>query len=126
MLGGKGCDTTRFEQVCIYIAGLTQTTVKETISVVKGKESKKGTCPVPYCHVCGKQAGDKWEYEKVSGAADAYWQHTDYCMKGEMFGYIGNTTKKHIPLQIPGDYNPHMDHLELIEAQLTKEGNAGI
>ena len=60
----RDADATRFEQVCIYISGLTQTTVKETISVAKGKESHKGTCPVPYCHVCGKQAGQKWEYEK--------------------------------------------------------------
>ena len=26
------------------------------------------------------------------------------------------------PLQIPGNYFPNMDHVELIEAQLTKEG----
>ena len=30
--------------------------------------------------------------------------------------------KYYTPLQIPGDYHPSMDHVELIEAQLTKEG----
>ena len=30
---------------------------------------------------------------------------------------------KHVtPLRIPGDYHPNMDHLELIEAQITREG----
>ena len=116
--GWRAFYTTRFEQVCIYVSRLTQATLKETISVVKGKESHKGTCPVPFCHICAKQAGLKW----VSGAANTYWQHTDYCVKGKMFGYIGNFDKKHIPLQIPGNYYPNMDHLELIEAQLTKEG----
>ena len=52
MLGGKGADTSRFEQVCIYISGLTQLTPKKTISAIKGRESHKGTCPVQYCHVC--------------------------------------------------------------------------
>ena len=51
MLGAKGADTSRFEQVCIYISGLTQLTAKETISVIRGKESHKGTCPVRYCYV---------------------------------------------------------------------------
>ena len=41
-------------------------------------------------------------------------------MKGRMYGFIDN--KKYDPLQIPGDYYPNMDHLVLIEAQLTKEG----
>ena len=36
MLGGKGSDTSRFEQVCIYISGITQLTAKEAISVVSG------------------------------------------------------------------------------------------
>ena len=63
-LAGDGFDTARFEQVCIYVAGLTQATVQETISVVRGKESHKGICPVPFCRVCGKQVGQKQEYEK--------------------------------------------------------------
>ena len=41
-------------------------------------------------------------------------------MKGRMYGYVDK--KKYYPLQIPGDYHPSMNHLELIEAQLTKEG----
>ena len=41
-------------------------------------------------------------------------------MKKKMYGYVGE--KKYYPLQIPGDYYPNMDHIELIEAQLTKEG----
>ena len=43
----------------------------------------------------------------------------DSCMKG-IYGYVDK--KKYYPLQIPGDYHPNMNHLELIEAQLTKEG----
>ena len=112
MLGGKGSATSRFEQVCIYISGLTQLTAKEAISVVRNKESHTGTCPVPYCYVCGANS--------LSGAAQSYWSHVDSCMKGKMYGYVGD--KKYYPLQIPGDYYPNMDHVELIEAQLTKEG----
>ena len=69
MLGGKGSDTSRFEQVCIYISHLSQFTAKETISVVRGKESHKGTCPVPYCRVCGTSVGQKGESTSLSGAA---------------------------------------------------------
>ena len=41
-------------------------------------------------------------------------------MKKKFFGYVGE--KKYYPRQIPGEYYPNMDHIELIEAQLTKEG----
>ena len=41
-------------------------------------------------------------------------------MKGKMYGSVDQ--KNYYPLQIPGDYHPNMDHLELLEAQLTKEG----
>ena len=37
-----------------------------------------------------------------------------------MYGYVDK--KRYYPLQIPGDHHPNMNHLELIEAQLTKEG----
>ena len=49
MISGSKCSSCRFEQVWIYISGLTQLTATEAISVVKGKESHTGTCPVPYC-----------------------------------------------------------------------------
>ena len=41
-------------------------------------------------------------------------------MKHKMYVTVGE--KYYTPLQIPGDYYPNMDHVELIEAQLTKEG----
>ena len=37
-----------------------------------------------------------------------------------MYSSVGETY--FTPLQIPGNYFPSMDHIELIEAQLTKEG----
>ena len=54
MLGWKSSQTksARFEQICIYISGLTQLTATEAISNVSGKESHAATCPVPYCYVC--------------------------------------------------------------------------
>ena len=116
---GKGSATSRFEQVCIYISSLTQLTAKEAISVVRNKESHTGTCPTPYCYVCGASVR-KGESNSLSGAAQSYWSHTDSCMKGKMYGYVGE--KKYYALQIPGEYYSNMDHIELIEAQLTKEG----
>ena len=120
MLSGKGCSTTRFEQVCIYVSGLTQLTATEAISNVRGKESHTGTCPVPYCYVCGTTVGKQGETESLSAASQSYWSHTDNCMKGKMYTKVGE--KYHTPLQTPGDYYPNMDHVDLIEAQLTKEG----
>ena len=45
MLGGEGSDTTRLERVCIYISHLSHLTPKESISVIRGKESHKGNLP---------------------------------------------------------------------------------
>ena len=120
MMGGKGCPTSRFEQVCIYISGLTQLTATEAISNVRGKESHNGTCPVPYCYVCGATVGKQGETESISAAAQSYWSHTNNCMNQKMYIQVGD--KYHTPLQIPGTYHPNMDHVDLIEAQLTKEG----
>ena len=114
MMGGKGCSTARFEQVCIYISGLTQLTSAEAISNVRGKESHTGSCPVPYCYVCGTSVGHKGETDAISTAVQSYWSHTDNCMKQKMYSYAGKNY--HTPLQIPGDYHPNMDHVELIEA----------
>ena len=66
MLSGKGCSTARFEQVCIYVSGLTQLTATEAISNVRGKESHTGLCPVPYCYVCGATVGKQGETESLS------------------------------------------------------------
>ena len=41
-------------------------------------------------------------------------------MQNMMYTSVGG--KFITPLQIPGDYHPNMGHLELIEAQITKEG----
>ena len=41
-------------------------------------------------------------------------------MQNMMYTSVGD--KFITPLQIPGDYHPNMDHLELIEAQITREG----
>ena len=57
MLGGKGPSDSRFEQVCIYVSGLTQLNATEAISVVKGRQSHTATCPVPWCRVCGSRVG---------------------------------------------------------------------
>ena len=56
MLAGKGPSESQFEQVCIYVSGLTQLNATEAISNVRGKESHTATCPVPYCRVCGLRA----------------------------------------------------------------------
>ena len=55
MFGWKSSQTqsARFEQICIYISGLSQLTATEAISNVRGKESHTASCPVPYCYVCG-------------------------------------------------------------------------
>ena len=37
-----------------------------------------------------------------------------------MYTKVGE--KYYTPLQIPGEYIPDMNHIDLIEAQLTKEG----
>ena len=89
MMGGKGCPTARFEQVCIYISGLTQLTATEAISNVRGKESHTASCPVPYCYVCGATVGKQGETESLSAAAQSYWSHTDNCMKGKMYTQVG-------------------------------------
>ena len=120
MIGGKGCSTCRFEQICIYISGLTQLTATEAVSVVRGKESHTATCPVPYCYVCGTSVGQKNETTSLYAATQSYWSHTDHCMGKKMCGYVKE--KAYYPLQIPGNYFPNMDHIEFIEAQLTKEG----
>ena len=120
MIGGKGCSSCRFEQVCIYISALTQLTTSEAFSVVRGKESHTGTCPFPYCYVCGAHVGQKSETTSLYSATQSYWSHTDHCMNKRLYGYVNG--KSYCPLQIPGDYYPNMDHIDLIEAQLTKEG----
>ena len=73
MIGGKGCSTCRFEQVCIYISGLTQLIASEAVSVVRGKESRTGTCPAPYCYVCGAHVGQKSETTSLYAATQSYW-----------------------------------------------------
>ena len=57
MLAGKGPGESRFEQVCVYVSGLTQFNPTEAISYVKGKESHSASCPVPYCRICGSVVG---------------------------------------------------------------------
>ena len=116
----EGYSTARFEQVCIYISGLTQLTATEAISNVRGKESHTATCPVPYCYICGTSVGKQGETASLSGGAQSYWSHIDNCMQQKMYTAVGN--KYYLPLQTPGDYHPNMDHVELIEAQLTREG----
>ena len=123
MLGWKSSQTksSRFEQICIYISGLTQLTATEAISNIRGKESHAATCPVPYCHVCGSTVGKQGETESLSASAQSILVHIrDNCMKGKMYTQVED--KYYTPLQIPGDYFPNMDHIDLIEAQLTKEG----
>ena len=120
MLAGKGPSESRFEQVCIYVSSLTQLEATEAISVVKGVESHAATCPVPWCRVCGSRVGKLWETSSIGGTAQSLWSHSGSCMQNMMYTTVGD---KHItPLRIPGDYHPNMDHLELIEAQITKEG----
>ena len=120
MLGGKGPSESRFEQVCVYVSGLTQLNATEAISVVKGKESHTATCPVPWCRICGRVVGKQGETSSVGASAQSFWSHSGTCMQNMMYTSVGN---KHItPLQIPGDYHPNMDHIELIEAQITREG----
>ena len=92
MLGGKGCATSRFEEVCAYISGLTQLHTTEAISVIRGKESHTGTCQVPFCHLCGTYVGQKGESESLSGAATSYWSHTDHCMKGNIILFRSQVT----------------------------------
>ena len=70
--------------------------------------------------MCGTTVGKQGETESLSAATQSYWSHTDNCMKGKMYTQVGE--KYYTPLQIPGDYYPNMDHIDLIEAQLTKEG----
>ena len=120
MLGGKGPSESRFEQVCIYVSGLTQFNATEAISNVRGKESHTATCPVPYCRVCGSTVGKQGETASVGAAAQSFWSHVGTCMQNKMYTAVGD--KYILPLQIPGDYHPNMDHLELIEAQITREG----
>ena len=84
MIGGKGCSSCRFEQVCIYISALTQLTTSEAVSVVRGKESHTGTCPVPYCYVCGAHVGQKSETTSLYSATQSYWSHTDHCMNKKL------------------------------------------
>ena len=120
MLGGKGPSESRFELVCIYVSGLTQLNTTEAISVVKGKESHTATCPVPWCRICGRGVGKQGETSSIGASAQSFWSHSGTCMQNMMYTSVGN---KHItPLQIPGDYHPDMDHVELIEAQITREG----
>ena len=109
-MGGKGCSTARFEQVCIYISGLTQLRSAEAVSNIKGKESHYGSCQVPYCYVCGTTVGHKSETESISAAAQSYWSHTDNCMRQKMYSQVGESY--FTPLQIPGNYFPNMDHID--------------
>ena len=120
MLSGSKCSTCRLEQVCIYISGLTQLMATEAVSVVKGKESHVGSCPVPYCYVCGAVVGQKRETTSLYAASQSYWSHTDRCMKSRLCGYVKE--KPYYPVKVPGNYDANMDHIDLIEAQLTKEG----
>ena len=120
MLGGKGPSESRFEQVCIYVSGLTQFNATEAISNVRGKESHTATCPVPYCRICGSTVGKQGETASVGAATQSFWSHAGTCMQNHMSTSVGD--KYVLPLKIPGDYHPNMDHLELIEAQITREG----
>ena len=90
MISGSKCSSCRFEQVCIYISGLTQLTATEAISVVKGKESHTGTVPVPYCYICGAVVGQKRETTSLYAASQSYWSHTDHCMKSRLCGYVND------------------------------------
>ena len=120
MIAGKGPSESRFEQVCIYISSLTQLNATEAISVVKGKESHTATCPVPWCRICGRTVGKQGETSSVGSSAQSLWSHSGSCMQKMMYSVVNG---KHVtPLRIPGDYHPNMDHLELIEAQVTREG----
>ena len=120
MIAGKGPSDSRFEQVCIYISGLTQLNATEAISVVKGRESHTATCPVPWCRICGRTVGKQGETSSIGSSAQAFWSHSGSCMQNMMYSVVNG---KHVtPLRIPGDYHPSMDHLELIEAQITREG----
>ena len=120
MLAGKGPSESRFEQVCIYVSSLTQLNATEAISVVKSKESHSATCPVPWCRVCGQRVGKQGETASVGSTAQSLWSHAGTCMQNWMYTSVGD--KSITPLQIPGDYHPNMDHLELIEAHITREG----
>ena len=120
MLAGKGPSESRFELVCIYVSGLTQLNATEAISVVKGKESHTATCPVPWCRICGSTVGKLGETASIGASAQSFWSHCGTCMQNMMYTSVGD--KFITPLQIPGDYHPNMDHLELIEAQITREG----
>ena len=109
MLGGKGPSESRFEQVCVYVSGLTQINATEATSVVRGKESHTATCPVPWCRICGRTVGRQGETSSIGATAQSLWSHCGTCMQNMMYTTVGN---KHItPLQIPGDYHPNMDHL---------------
>ena len=44
------------------------------------------------------------------------------CIHGKLTTHISKERGTHVPLKIGGNYYPDMNHLELIEAQLTKEG----
>ena len=121
MLAGEGPSESRFEQVCIYVSGLTQLNATEAISVVKGRESHTATCPVvPWCRVCGSTVGKLGETASIGASAQLFWSHCGTCMQKMMYTWVGD--KCITPLQIPGDYHPNMDHLELIEARITREG----
>ena len=60
LLGGKGAATSRFEQVCIYISGLTQLTAKEAISVTK----KQG---IPYWYLPSSFLSFVWNLCRPEG-----------------------------------------------------------
>ena len=115
MIAGKGPSDSRFEQVCIYVSGLTQLNTTEAISVVRGKESHTATCPVPWCRICGKTVGKQGETSSIGSSAQSFWSHSGSCMQNMMYSVVNG---KHVtPLRIPGDYHPNMDHLELIETR---------
>ena len=100
MLGGRGPSTSRIEQVCIYISGLTQLNPTQAISNVKGKESHTATCPVPYCKVCGTTVGKQGEVASLFAAGQSYWSHVTNCMKQTMYTTAGDSYV--LPLQIQG------------------------
>ena len=92
MLGGKGPSESRFEQVCIYVTGLTQLNCTEAISNVKGKESHTSTCPVPYWRVCGSTVGKQGDTPSVGAAVQSFWSHVGNCLQKRMY-----TRSKFIP-----------------------------
>ena len=125
MLGGKSYDNIRFEQICMYTAILPLMTLQETISVTRQGTSHKSNCPVPSCRFCGKTLGRKTNGIRISDVTHAAWAHMQSCIGGKSYTWNEATETYQVVFDIPADYHPNMDHLELIQAQLTRDGKHG-